>query len=254
MKRANLLVGVGGLLVVLGVGLVWVLSRGTESKAAEVTVPVLVARTDLSAGQAGDDVVASGGVGVDRVPQSKVRPGALTATTAMAGTIVNAAVAKGEQVTATAVRPQNLRTSAITIPKGKEAVAVTVDFTNGAAGYAGTGDHVNIFTNIATGRVGNHAAPYTRLLLSDVEVLDVSNEVAPRRAETAVGATAGDGATAARDGGGQITLLLALDAKQAEQAIFANSFDKLWVTVLPKGQGTSTTPGVSHDENYVGGR
>ena len=254
MKRANLMVGVGALLVVLGVALVWIIGRGTESKAAEATVPVLVARTDLETGQSGDDVVASGGVSIDRVVQSKVRPGALSATTAMAGTIVNAPVAKGEQVVTSAVRPANLRTAAVTIPKGKQAVAVTVEFTNGAAGYAGTGDHVNVYSSISDGKVGTHQGPYTRLLLSNVEVLDVSNEVAPHRAETATSASTGQTATAAREGTGQLTILLALDAQQAEQAIFASSFDRLWFTVLPKGQGASKTVGVTHDDNYVDGK
>ena len=251
MKRANLMVAVGAVLVIGGLVVALTVGRHDGSGAAEIKVPVLVARADLAAGQAGDDLVASGKVGIDRVPRSEATAGALAATTDVAGTILSAPVRKGDQVSGGSVRPANLRSGSVTIPKGKQAVAVTVDFTSGAAGYAGPGDHVNIYTTIAPGRAGAKLAPFTKLLLSDVEVLDVSTEVAPLRAASGT-TTASDPPPTSRSSSGQLTLLLALDAKHAETAIFASSFDDLWFTVLPKGQAASTTPGVS-DQTYLAG-
>lgn len=248
MKRANLMVAAGAVLLLGGLVVVLVVSRHDGSSATEVRVPVVVARADLSPGQAGDDLVGAGKVGVDRLPKSQVEPGALTDTTALAGTIVGTSVDKGGQLVATDVHPQNLRSSSVTIPKGKEAVPITVGFTEGGAGYAGPGDHVDLFTSIA-GRSGAKLAPYTKLLLSDVEVLDVSDEVAPLRATD----TATDGATtdtAPRSTGDRITLLLALDPAQAEAAIFADTNDALRVALLPKGAKPSTTPGVSDGRGY----
>ena len=255
MKRANLMVAIGAVLLLGGLVVVLVVGRDDGSAASEIKVPVLVARTGLTAGQAGDDLVASGKVGVSRVPKSEVQPGALTATTDIAGRIIGTSVADDDQLTSNDIRPENLRSQSVTIPKGKEAVAVTVDATSGGAGYAGPGDHVNLFVSIAPDRsAAKGGKPFTKLLLTDVEVLDVSDEVAPRRATVDTGSSGDASAAAGRTTSSSLTLLLALDAQQAEQAIFANTFDDVRITVLPKGAGKSTTGGVSDDKNYVVGQ
>lgn len=251
MKRANVLLAAGALLLILGVALVWALGRDDGDTAAEQKVPVLVATADLSSGQAGDDIVAAGKASTELVPISQVREGALDATSSLSGNILTKNVAEGAQLVTGDVRSELLRTGSITIPKGKQAIAVTVDFTSGAAGYAGPGDHVNLYVNIPPGTEGAAKQPYTKLLLSDVEVLDVSNELSPYRAQTA---TETSTPAAGRATTGQpLTLLLALDAQQAEAAIFATSQNELWFTLLPKGQGSSQTNGVDYQAGYLDG-
>lgn len=252
MKRANVLMIAGALLLVLGVALVWALGQDEGDDVAEPQVAVLVARADLSAGQAGEEVVAAGRVGVEKVPASEAVEGVLGSTTAMAGNVLATDVAEGEQVVATDVRVAALRNASITIPDDKQAVAVTVDFTAGAAGYAAAGDRVNVYVNVPPGTQGAPKAPYTKLLLSNVEVLDVSNELAPQRAEEVTAASATP--TTARTTTGDLTLLLALDAGQAEQVVFAASQNQLWFTVVPKDQADSTTGGVDYQTNYLEGQ
>ena len=247
MKKANVLVVAGAVLLVIGLAVVWVISQDADDGPDEGTVPVLVARADLSAGESGDAVVAAGEVSTEQVPASSVQPGALTSTTDLAGTILGTALAEGDQVLAASVRPANLRTGSITIPKDKQALALTVGFTEGVAGYVGVGDHVNIYVTVPARETPEPTEPFTRLLLTNVEVLDVSSELTPQRAtETTI-----PGATPTRTGGQTLTLLLALDAQDAEKAVFATNLDSLWFTVLPKGQEDSTTDGVDHDTNYV---
>ncbi len=257
MKRANVLMAAGAALLILGVALVWILGRDDDGGGKEAEVAVLVARADLTAGESGDELVAGGKVAVEQVPASEAVDGALASSAPLSGTILATDVAEGEQVLATSTRPANLRSGSITIPKDKQAIALTLDFTGAVAGYTGAGDRVNVYVNVAPGTEGAPQAPYTKLLLSDVEVLDVSSEIAPNRstASTAAGTdpdATGNATAGARAGASQLTLLLALDATQAEQAIFAASQNSLWFTLLPKGQEPSETGGVDYQTNYLG--
>ncbi|MCU1497550.1 MAG: Pilus assembly protein CpaB [Acidimicrobiales bacterium] len=248
MKRANVLIIGGLVLLVAGVALAVFLDRDGDDDPARREVAVLVARVDLEDGQAGDDLVAAGKVGIDRVPASEVADGALAAPTALAGGVIDGDVAAGHQVTSSAVRPEALRAAAVTIPRGKQALALTVGFTEGVGGYAAAGDHVNVYVNVPAGAEGAPDAPYTRLLLGNIEVLDVSDEVAPRRAAGAVAGSREPGAE--RPPGSQLTILVAVDAGQAEQAVFAASQDEIWFTVLGPDQGPSKTSGVTYTEHY----
>jgi Flp pilus assembly protein CpaB len=128
-----------------------------------------------------------------------------TSTTIQAGTVVVSSAAPSAP-------------TSFTIPEGKQAVAVQMPFVSGLAGYAKAGDHVNVYGNIDEKAVGaTPAPPATKLLLAAVQVLAVTGP--------APGADAGNA-----------TYLLALDAAQAEQAIFFAKFQSLWLTLVPKGQ------------------
>ncbi|MGN6695630.1 MAG: Flp pilus assembly protein CpaB [Aquihabitans sp.] len=256
-KRANVLLTAGAALLIVGIAVAASVGRSEDKEAAEQTVPVVVARADITAGAAGDDLVSAGKVSVKQVPESEAPADAVSNTSTLAGVVFTRAVAKGDEVTTAAIGPSTLRAASITIPKGKQAVAITVDTTAGGGGYVGAGDHVDLFTVIAPNAPGAPTSPMTKLLLSNIEVLDVSNEIAPRRAPTTTTAATATGeettptAPVARSTEGQITLLLALTPKQAEQAIFATSFNRVWFTVLPDEAPTSTTDGVTYEAGYV---
>lgn len=252
-RRANVLLGIGAALLIVGVAVAASIGRSEDQEPAVDTVTVVVAKADLDPGDLGDDLVAAGKVGTEEVAADSVEPGAITATSDLAGAIVTRKVAKGGDLTTEDVAPSTLRSESITIPKGKQAVAITVDTTSGGGGYAGPGDRVDVYTVIPPDAPGAPTSPMTKLLLTGVEVLDVSNEIAPRRSTTAQATTTEETTVAPRSTEGRITLLLALTPQQAEQAIFAASFNSVWVTVLPKDAPASSTDGVTYDQNYVGG-
>jgi Flp pilus assembly protein CpaB len=139
-----------------------------------------------------------------------------TSTTVQAGTVV---------VPGAATVP-----SGFTIPEGKQAVAIQVPFVAGLAGFAKAGDTVNVYGNIEKGQT-DQAPPVTRLILPGVQVLAVT---AP-----------GPGSEA-----GTATYVLALDAPQAEQAIFFAKFESMWLTLVPKGQAKPQTPGRSYKNAF----
>lgn len=251
-KRANVLLGIGAALLIVGVAVAASMGRSEDKEQAVDTVGVVVARADLDPGDLGDDLVSAGKVRLEQVPADEVEPGAITATSDLAGAIVTKPVEKGGDLTTEDVAPSTLRSESITIPKGKQAVAITVDTTAGGGGYAGPGDKVDVYTVIQPDAPGAPTAPLTKLLLTRVEVLDVSNEIAPRRSSTTAAAATEDTTVAPRSTEGRITLLLALTPAQAEQAIFASSFNDIWVTVLPKDAPASATDGVTYDQGYVG--
>jgi len=140
-----------------------------------------------------------------------------TTTTIQAGTVVVNAAAPTAPLS-------------FTIPEGKQAVAVQVPFVAGLAGYAKAGDTVNVYGNIEKGTI-TPAPPATKLILPAVEVLAVTG--------------AGPGAEA-----GNATYLLALDAGQAEQAIFFARYESMWLTLVPKGQAKSQTSGHSYTNAF----
>jgi Flp pilus assembly protein CpaB len=145
---------------------------------------------------------------------------ATTSTTIQAGTVVVNAAAPSAPPTS------------FTIPDGKQAVAVQVPYVAGLAGYAKAGDTVNVYANVEKGQVDPaNPPPTTRLVLPAVQVLAVTGP--------------GPGAEA-----GNATYLLALNATQAEQAIFFSRFESLWLTLVPKGQAPSQTPGRSYKNAF----
>jgi hypothetical protein len=122
--------------------------------------------------------------------------------------------------------------TSFTIPKGKQAVAVQVAYVAGLAGYAKPGDLVNVYATVEKGEPNVGAKPpVAKLVLPGVEVLAVTGP--------------GPGV-----GAGNTTYLLALDAGQAEQAIFFSRFESLWLTLVPKGQPAATTPGRSYQNAF----
>ena len=118
-----------------------------------------------------------------------------------------------------------------TIPEGKQAVAVQLPYVGGLAGYVKAGDTVNVYGNVEKGTGTDPAAPATKLILPGVEVLAVTGP--------------GPGADT-----GNATYLLALDAAQAEQAIFFAKYESLWLTLVPKGQAKSQTSGHSYKNAF----
>lgn len=250
MKRANLLIALGAVLVVVGVLTTWAVSRSDGDDSTEEVVPVVVAQADLSPGEAGKDVVAAGKVTVEQVPRSEVETGALTSVAEVDDTIIGSSVAEGGQLLAADLRPASLRGEAVSLPDGLQAVAVTVPFTNGGAGYIAPGDRVDVYVTVPPGAAGAPTAPYTRILLSGIEVLDTSTEVAPRRAEAVVEGTEATTGSSSRPGGEQITLLLAVPPADGERLIFAASVNQLWFGLMGEDEPVSRPGGVTYGASY----
>jgi Flp pilus assembly protein CpaB len=117
------------------------------------------------------------------------------------------------------------------IPKGKLAVAVSLPYVQGMAGFVKPNDSVNLFGLIKAGSPAPKPGlvpPAAKLILSDVKVLYVS---AP---------AAGSNATAAP---ASITYVLALTPAEGEQVVYFASFEGLYMSLARSDQGIVSTPG-----------
>jgi len=119
----------------------------------------------------------------------------------------------------------------LTLPKGLTAVAVKLDAVAGLAGHVTPGDLINLYATVKSDKTKKFDPPYSKLVLSNVRVLDVSG-VAP-------------------DGTGDPTLLLALNPAQAEQAIFFAKFESLWAALVPPSMAPATTPGTDYANSLL---
>jgi len=122
---------------------------------------------------------------------------------------------------------------AFTIPAGKNAVAVSVAYVPGAAGFVRPGDGVNIYATVKNGKLPLPGLnpPEAKLILSNVEVLFAS------------GAAPGAGT-------GSLVFVLALDPNQAEQVIFFTTYESLYFSLVPKNAPPAATSGRSYQNAF----
>lgn len=244
-KRSNVLVVLGVAFFALGVAIVFLLLRddtaSVRAGAAGEATQVLVAKGDIPAGTTGDDVVAKGLVEAKNFQPGQIAPGAVTSTALLAGQTVATDISKGAQLTTSSLRPSQVRGQAVAVPEGRQGVAVQLDFVPGVAGYVGAGDRINMYSVVRNGVADPNSKddppcnPRVNLFLSNVEVLDVSAEVAPRRAVS--------DQQQERVTGNAITYLLALDPVEAERVIFLTSNEGLYLTLAGENAPPVSTDG-----------
>ncbi len=243
-KRSNVLVVLGIAFFALGAAIVFLLvgddTASVSAGTAGAPTQVLVATGPIAAGSTGDQVVAEGLVEARTFPPGQIAPGAITSTALLAGQTVVADITEGAQLTSSSLRASQIRGASVAIPDGKQGVAVQLDFVPGVGGYVGAGDRVNVYSVVRNGVPDPEnpedapCNPRVHLFLSNVEVLDVSSEVAPRRAvadQEQVRAT-----------GEPITYLLALDPVEAERVIFMTSNESLYLALTGKDVPPAGTP------------
>ena len=224
---------------------------GGGAEVSKGTLPVLVAVRPIPRGASGEQVQDS--VAVRQVAAVTRASDALTSPEQLVDRTTTTEIGVDQQVRSAFFRQRTVRGSTIKVPEGKQALAVTIDFTPAGAGYIGPGDKVNVYAvytkqgegvaleNKPVGTAPEFAAD--KLAFSNIEVLDISQEVAPL-ATTQTAATPTNGtATRPTAAATTITYLLAVDANQAERLIFFTSYARLYLTLVPQGQGDSATPG-----------
>lgn len=142
---------------------------------------------------------------------------------------------KNPTVQATASAPTAVNTSnaaastavpSFDIPSGKMAVSIQLPTVQGVDGFVKAHDHVNLFGLVKAGspppKPGLTPPPAAKLILSNVEVLYVSPVVA---------------------GAPNITFVLALNPADAEQVVYFQSFEALYMSLARSDQGVLNTAG-----------
>jgi Flp pilus assembly protein CpaB len=196
-------------------------NAGTPRTGSPVSYSAVVAKSNIPAGTTGQAMEAQGLVALELIPSKSYVASDLTSLQGLTDQVLNAPVQKGQAINSSEL---TVSTQAISIPKGLDAMAVSISGAENLAGYLQPGSHVDIYANItkmsAGGPAGTSASipiPCTELAMTNIEVMDVSS-TSPSFAGTKapVGSTSNSGRTVP----GAETLLLALTPAQTRNLQF----------------------------------
>jgi Flp pilus assembly protein CpaB len=263
-RRSNVLVLVGLLAFVLGLAAVYLVTKDEDDGQPLATGPdsveVVVATEDLAAGTSGDDLLANGGIELRRIPRAQMAQNAVTAPSQLTNTLLSLSFSEDEQLVVSGLRPRSILAQQVELPAGFEAVAVDVRAVAGGAGYVTPGDRVNIYLvtqkcaaeNAIPGPSGEEviqtAVPTSELILTNTQVLDVSQTAAPLRTQATVADT-GDAGRSTESG--TTTMLLALTTLDVEKVVFGSSVPcyELYVSLVNEDSAPAgPTDGIDYSD------
>ena len=149
-QRSNLIILFGIAFFIVGGAIAYLVLNDDDDGGGSATsgdgvseVSVFVATQDIAAGTLGTDVIEQGLLETEQVPAASQPVGALTSAAGLDNQIFAVGVSEGDVITSAQLATRSL--SNISIPEGYDGVAVTIDYTNGGAGYIAPGDTVNVY-------------------------------------------------------------------------------------------------------------
>ena len=260
-QRSNLIILFGIAFFIVGGAIAYLVLNDDDSGSggggggsdAIADVSVLVATQDIEAGTLGSDVIEQGLLETRQVDAGSQPVGALTSAAGLDNQIFAVGVSEGDVIASAQLATRSL--SNVQIPEGFDGVAVTIDYTNGGAGYIAPGDTVNVYGVYGGAAAGGDAgltagdgalAPRTELALTNVLVLDVSAQ----QGSSVQAANPDDpNATVGRQAlSTPLTYLLALKPTDAERVVQLTSFANIYLSLTADdAPNTGDTPGVGGD-------
>jgi pilus assembly protein CpaB len=216
-------------------------------------VDVLVAKGDISKGTTAAQALNSGLISTKHVPRGVLPPNAVVNASALTNQVAVATIAQGQFiVNGSFVEPAAVGGFSSSVPKGHQAMTISVDQTHGVAGFIQPGDMVNVLysgpiTDQPAGVVGTpDPARVTAFLIPSVKVLAVGQTTAtsaPTSTNSNVGLTTSGqaaGASTATSSSSTPTAnsgLITLDVtpRQAEQLAQGLSLGSFYLTLDAPG-------------------
>lgn len=232
MRSRGLVIAVAFLLAMSATFVVYLYMRGVEQRSTGgAMVTVVVSSEDIPAGTQLDELVAEDEFDMLRVPEDAVVRGAVTSIDDLEGRETSAPILAGEQISTTRLQgSEQLPGGNLGIPQGHQALTLPLDSPRLAGGAIQPGDRVTLygtFTTVASDRGNSPAATVT--LVPDVEVLEVTTtEVSGETSQTTEMVT------------------LALKARDAQRAVFAQEQGSVWMTLLPPNEQGSASGTTTH--------
>jgi len=217
----------GVLAVVLLLMFMRTYKRTVDDGAEPVTV--LVARSSLPKGVAGDVVAEKGMFQATGLKRDQVKDGAITDPSSLRGQVAVHGIVRGQQLTeADFGKPTNHVLSRI--GADQRAMSVGLDAAHGMIGQVRTGDRVDVFAafDVQPEGSGGRARPVLRVLLQNVEVLDAPPE--PKQ---------GQGFTSQSQAQ---NIVLRVPEKEAPNVAYSAENGKLWITLRPAAGAKQSTP------------
>jgi pilus assembly protein CpaB len=213
-------------------------------------VDVLVAKSDISKGTTAAAALNGGLISTKQVPRGILPPNAVVNASDLTNKVAVASISTGQFIVGNSfVAPAQVGGFSANVPKGHQAITITVDATHGVGGFIQPGDLVNVlYTGPFTEqRGGNPNGPpdpanVTGFLLPSVRVLAVGTSTASS-APAASGAgltTSGQAAGASAPATAATTAnagLITLDVtpRQAEQIAQGTALGAFYLTLDAPG-------------------
>ena len=108
-------------------------------------VDVLVAKSDISKGTTAAQALNSGLIGTKQVPRAILPPSAVANAGDLTDKVSVATISKGQFIVGESfVKPAEVGGFSANIPKGHQAITISVDASHGVAGFIQPGDRVNV--------------------------------------------------------------------------------------------------------------
>lgn len=231
MKGRGLVVFLALILATLATAGVFMYSRGVEeqAKTGGTMAQVIVSKVDLPARTDLDQMIKDDQFRVIQVPEGVVVGGAITSLDQLAGKSNSVAILAGEQIPAARISG-NVPGGALAIPKGMEAITVSLDASRGVAGAINSGDQVVIygtytdFTDIDT---GEKIPTTTTVLVPTAELLAVFRPIST--------STFGSDETqsASEQLPGSLAVTVALSPEDTQKFVFTMETGRVWFGLLP---------------------
>ncbi|MDQ6725377.1 MAG: Flp pilus assembly protein CpaB [Actinomycetota bacterium] len=226
-KRSNLIVTLGLAVFIVGAAATFLVVRNNggsdTATAGPGRVTVLVADKAIPAGTQGSTAVNQGYVKSKVVVQSAMPANALTDVSQLAGKTVTLGVAEGQVLTTDQFQTAQTRIGTLKIPDGMTAIAVSMGNVPGVAGFAGAGDHIDVYGLVKPGDDPKSPQGASHLILQNTEVLNVNG--------TTLAAAQG------QPGGTGLVYLLAVTTPQAERIAYMTTFEQLYFSLVSKDAG-----------------
>jgi pilus assembly protein CpaB len=239
MDRRRILLVVAVLVAALGSALVFLYTKGADTRAEKKfdTVEVLEATSVINPGEKFEDAQAAGKLALQAVSKDALLDGYQTTTDSLGGTVSLGTIYPGEQIITAKWGASASVQSALELPDpGLMAKSINLTDPGRVAGFVNPGSAVAVFY---TGSDPTTGQSFTRLLLDKVVVLAVGST-------TPVSTTTTDQSGASTTENLPRTLItLALNQKQVEQTTWAEANGNLSFALLnDKSVITPDTAGV----------
>ncbi len=242
MDRRRILLVVAVLVAAVGSALVFLYTKGADTRAEERfdTVEVLEATAVIAPGETFEDAQAAGKLALQAVSKDALLDGYQTTSDSLSGTVSLGTIYPGEQIISAKWGQSAAVASALQIPDTNMAVSVNLTDPARVAGFVNPGSQVAIFL---TGTDQGTGFGFARLLLERVTVLGVGST-------TPVSTTTTDESGASTTEQLPRTLLtLSVNQVQAEKILFAQGNGELAFGLLTDASQVTPDPGPMTFEN-----
>lgn len=245
MDRRRILLVVAVLVAALGSALVFLYTKGADTRAEERfdTVQVLRATAIINPGEKFEDAQAAGKLALQAVSKDSLLDGYQTTSDALSGTVSLSTIYPGEQIISAKWGASAAPQSSLQIPDTNMAISVNLTDPARVAGFVSPGSQVAIFL---TGRSeggessGSGTSGFARLLLERVTVLGVGST-------TPVSTTTTDESGASTTEQLPRTLMtLSVDQRDAEKILYAQSTGELAFGLLTDKSAVAPGPPMTY--------